>query len=179
MALTTENVNVAVTGGVYVAPLATALPATAADAIAVGYTEVGYLTEDGITQSIGGSTTDIKAWQNADVVRILQTEHTLTYKLTLLETNEDSLELYSGGNYAAGVVEIKAGVMPHNVFVFEVVDGEDHIRVVVPDGQISERGDIVYQNGAAIAYPITVTCFPDATGVKAYVHYATAGVPAA
>jgi hypothetical protein len=179
MALEAANVNVAVTGGVYFAPVATALPADATTALAVGYLEVGYLTEDGITQSVGGASTDIKAWQNSDIVRTLQTEHTLTYALTLLETNPNALELYSGGNYAAGIVEIRAGVLPHQVYVVDVIDGADHIRIVIPDGQISERGDIVYANASAISYPITITCFPDDTGVKAYVHYATAGVPAA
>jgi len=178
MANVAANVNVAVTGGVYFGPVGTALPATAIDALGVGFLEVGYLTEDGITQAVGGATEDIKAWQNGDIVRTVQTEHTLTYALTLLETNENSLALYSGGNYAAGIVEIKAGVMPHQTYVIEVVDGDDHIRIVIPDGQISERGEVTYTNGAAIAYPITISCFPDDTGVKAYVHYATAGVTA-
>lgn len=178
MATVAANVNVAVTGGAYFAPIATILPTTAVAALGVAFKEIGYLGEDGITQSIGGSNTEIKAWQNSDVVRIIETEHALTYQLTLLETNVDSLELYFG-NFTAltGLVEIKAGTMPHQAFILEVLDGADHIRIVVPDGQISERGDVVYKNGEAVAYPITLSCFPDATGVKAYVYYDTAGAP--
>ena len=176
MALTTENVNVAVTGGVYVAPLATALPATAADAIAVGYTEVGYLTEDGITQSIGGSTTDIKAWQNAAVVRVLQTEHSATIKFSMQESNPNTLELYYG-NYAAGAVEVSGGVRPHYVIVIDVIDGTNTVRMVAEDAQVTERGDVSYVNGAIASYPITLECFPGGDGVKIHKYYETAGTP--
>jgi hypothetical protein len=179
MALEADNVNVAVTGAFAYAPTATALPADAITALAVTYKNVGYLDESGVVQSITESSADIKAWQNADIVRTISTEHKLTYKLTLLETNPIALELIAGVAPVLGVMQIKGGVRPHHVFVLDVVDGTSHIRIVIPDGQVSEVGDVTYVNGAPISYPITINCFPDATGVKAYVHYATAGVPAA
>jgi hypothetical protein len=177
MATDASNVNVAVTGGVYFAPLATALPVDTTTALAVAFLEVGFLGEDGVTQSIGDSNTAIKAWQNASVVRRIQTEHTLTFKFTMIETNANSLAAYYG-TYAAGVAQIKAGVLAHRVWVLHVIDGTDLIRIVVPDGQITERGDVSYVNGAEIGYPVTLECFPeDTTEVKAYVYLATAGTP--
>ena len=179
MANVAENVVVGFTGGVNFGPLATVLPVDAAAAIGVGFAEVGYLTEAGVTQSEGESQTKIKAWQGGDTVRIMTTDHALTYKFVMMETNPASLGLFYGGNYTAGKVEIKSGVKPHNAFVIEVMDGESHVRITIADGQVTERGDIVYVNTDAVAYPVTIECFPDATGAKATVYYDTAGIPAA
>lgn len=178
MPLVAANVNVGVTGGVYYAPIGTALPTTPIAALNAAFLEVGYLGEDGITQSVGDATTEIKAWQNADVVRTIQTDHKATWKLSMEETNANSLAAYYGGNYVAGIGQIKSGVLPRKSWVFHIIDGTSLIRLVVPTGQITERGDIVYVNGGAIMYPITVEGYPDASGVKAYVYYQTATVSA-
>jgi hypothetical protein len=178
MALVADNVVVGLTGGVYFGPIGTSLPTDTAAALGVALLEVGYLTEAGVTQSEGESSTKIKAWQNADVVRILQTEHSLTYQFVMQETNPNSLALLYGANYAAGMVSIKAGSSAHHAFVIEVVDGDSHVRIAIADGQITERGDIVYVNGDAVSYPVTVECFPDVSGVKALVYYETATVSA-
>lgn len=174
------NVRVGVTGGIYVAPAATALPTTPSAALDGAFTEVGYLNEDGVTESQGTETNDIRAWQNGDVVRKVQTSHDLTYAFTLLETNPTSLELFygnydDGGGAGPAVVEITGEQPDHNSYVLQVIDGDDLIRIVIPDGQVTERGDVVYQNGDAITRPVTITCFPDADGVKAYQYLETEG----
>lgn len=178
MANVAENVVVGSTGGVYIGPLGTAIPADAAAALNVAFAEVGYITEAGVTLSEGETSTKIKAWQNADVVRIIQTEHSATFKFVMQETNPNSLAMYYGDNYAAGEVTIKAGTRPHKSFIIEVEDGDNHIRYTIADGQVTERGDIVYVNGDAVSYPITIECFPDATGAKARGYYKTATVSA-
>ena len=179
MANTAADVVVGFTGGLNFAPLATVLPVDATTALGVGFLEVGYLTEAGVVQSEGESQTKIKAWQGGDVVRILTTEHSLTFKFEMMETNPNSLGLFYGDNYVAGTVEIKGGVKPHHAFVIEVMDGTSHIRIAIDDAQITERGDISYVNSDAVTYPVTIECFPNAEGVKATVFYETAGIPGA
>lgn len=169
MTLTADNVRVAVTGTVEAAPLGTTLPTTAESTTDAAFVDQGYVSEDGITQTINTDITDIKAWQNGDIVRKVQTGHDVMYALTLIETSEASLETYYG-NYAAGVVEVTGEQMPHRSWALTVVDGEQIIRVVIPDGQITERGEVVYANGDPIGYSITITAFPDTEGVKAYIY---------
>jgi hypothetical protein len=178
MATIAANVNVAVTGGVYYGPTSTPLPASPSAALNAGFLDCGYIGEDGITQTVGDTTTEIRAWQNSDVVRRIQTDHSAQFKLTLLENNANTLAAYFGGNYTAGVGKIQSGVLPRKAWVFHIIDGTSLVRVVVPDGQIVERGDVVYKNGEAIGYPITIECYPDVNGVKAFVYYATATVSA-
>jgi hypothetical protein len=171
---TSANVMVGVTGGAYVAPEGTPLPTDAATALNGAFTEVGYLSEDGVSQSISEDITDLVAWQNSDVVRKIQTSHDLTYSFTMIETSDVTLETFYG-NYAAGAVEINATQLPRQPWVLSVVDGDDLLRIVIPDGQITERGDLVFQNGDAVGYPITITCFPDDDGNKAYLYVSGTG----
>lgn len=177
MTTVASNVLVGVTGGVYVAPLATALPVTPSVALNVAFKEVGYISEDGVTQSIGDSTVEIKAWQNADVVRRIQTDHSLNIKFMMIETNAVSLAAYYG-NYSGGIVQIKAGVMPQQSWVLNVVDGTNLVRLVLPSAQVTDRSDIVYKNGDKIGYEITLECYPDSSSVKGYLYLATSSVSA-
>jgi hypothetical protein len=167
VATSAANVRVGVTGGVYFAPTATALPTDSDTALDAAYLDVGYISDDGVTQTIGVDTTDIVAWQNSDVVRKVQTSHDVTFQFTMIETNENSMEAFYG-NYSTGTIEITGDQLPRQRMVLEVIDGDDHIRVVIPDAQVIERGDVVYQNGEPLGYPVTVTAYPDDTGVKAY-----------
>lgn len=170
MALDSSLVRVALTGGVYVdLDGGGTVPTSAASSIPVEFDDVGYIGEDGVTQSIGQDITDIKAWQNGDVVRRVQTSHVVTYQFTMIETNPVSLEAYYG-NYDAGHVELTGDARTRKAWVLDVLDGDEKIRVVIPDGEISEVGDTVFQNGAAIGYPVTVTAYP-VDGVKAHLYH--------
>lgn len=177
MVLTSANVRVGVTGAAYTAPPGTALPTDAGTALDPAFEDVGYISDDGVTESQDTDVTNIKAWQNSDVVRKVQTEHDVTYNFTMIETNPVSLEAYYG-NFAAAdpgatpptddTVEITGEQLPRGPWVLSVLDGADVIRVSIPDGQVTERGEITYQGEEEIGYEITITCYPDTSGVKAY-----------
>jgi hypothetical protein len=161
MATDSSNVRVAVTGEVSVAPTATAAP-TAVDTALTGFVGLGYVGEDGITESRERSTTDIKAWQNADTVRTVVTDANLSYTFKLIETTEASLELF----YGAAVASEKLVVTPATTggrksFVFDIEDGADLLRIYVPEGEVAEVGDVVYASGEAIGYEVTVRAYPN------------------
>lgn len=177
MATVAANINAAPTGAVSYAPLGTALPTTPTAALNVAFVEVGYIDDTGVVESDGRSITKVKAFQNSTIVRTLQTEQTLTYKLVMMETNANSLPVYFD-TYVAGVGKISGAVAPHRSWVFHIDDGAYKIRVVVPDGQVTERGDISFVGGDVIKYPLVIEAFPDATGTKAYWYFATATVSA-
>jgi len=173
MALDATNVRAGTTGAVYVAPEGSTLPTDASTALDAAFLDTGYISEDGVTESQDSSTSDIKAWQNAAVVRKIQDSHDLTYQFTMIETNDVSLETYYGPLNGT-TVEIKGEELPHQAFVLSVIDGDHTLRAVIPDGQVTERGEVVYQNGDVTGRPVTVTCYPDVSGVKAYVYRAEA-----
>jgi hypothetical protein len=166
----------ATTGGVLIADTGVTVPTDATTALAGGFVASGYISEDGVVQSIAADVTKIKAW-GGDIVRAVQTSHDVTYAFTLLETNDASLAAYYGAaNYTPGTTRVVAGDMPHKEFVFEIADGTSKIRIVIPNGQVTERGDVTYKDDTAVGGQLTVTAYPDASGVKAYIY--TSGVPA-
>ena len=167
------------TGGILSGPLGTALPTDASTAPNVAITGVGYISDDGVSESMNRETDKIKAW-GGDVVKIVQSEHSVTYQYTMIEAAraEVNREVYGEPNVTATVattthgnllaIKVTAEQLPHRVRVIEIKDGDARVRIVLPDSQITEVGDITYQDAAIIAYPVTVEAFPDASGVKAY-----------
>lgn len=169
MALTAANVRAGTTGALYVADTGATLPTGATGAPGAGFGEVGYLSDDGVTQAIATDQTEIKAWQNADTVRTVQTSHSVTYAFTMIETNNEVLEAYYG-NAVAGDAVINGDVMPHRSWVIDVIDDTTTTRVVIPDAQVTSRDDVQYQNGEVVGYGVTLTCYPDTSGNKAYIY---------
>lgn len=170
MATTADNVAVAVTGEVSFAATGSTLPTDHSTALDGAFVGLGYNDESGVSETIGESRQAITAWQNGDEVRNIRTAHTVTYDFTCIETNEAVLEAYYG-DYAAGTVEIKGDMATRGCWVIEVVDGDDVTRIVIPDGEVTGRGGVSYVGTGAVAYPMTITCYPDSSGVKAYQYY--------
>lgn len=174
MALDSGNVRVGVTGVVYVAPLGTTLPTSVATTPNAAFRDVGYISDGGITQSISSDSTDIQAWQNADTVRTLQTSHTVTYQFEFLEVNWLTLDTYFG-NFSAGASELTGEQLVRKSWIIHIDDGTSDMRIVIPEAQITERGDTVFVSGDAVKLPITITAYPDDALVKAYIYTSAAG----
>ena len=61
-----------------------------------------------------------------------------------------------------------------HVWAFEMVlTGNTLKRVVVPDGVVTEIGDITYVDGEAVGYELTITARPDASGNTHYEYLKT------
>lgn len=167
--LDSSKVEVAVTGAVYLAPLDSTLPTDSATALDEAFKNVGYLGEDGITETPEEDSTEIQAWQNGDIVRTVMTSHKIQYGFTMIETNEVSLEAYYG-NYDGGNVQITGDQLPRQCMVIETIDDDKVRRRVVPVAQVTERGEVSLTNDDATGYEVTVTGYPDGSGVKSYIY---------
>lgn len=167
------------TGGVLVAPLGTALPTDSTVSPNVLFLSAGYVGEDGLTESGSRSTDKKKEW-GGRVVRVLQTDYSLTYQFAFLESRNSTVlkTVFGDANVASTAangshgllqaIKKNAELIPHKEYIFEMKDGDVRTRVVVPDGQITEVGDVTWTNGDLVQYQVTVECFPDASGNNAY-----------
>jgi hypothetical protein len=161
MALTATNVRVGTTGAIYVGPTSADAP-TSATASLTGFTELGYVHSDGVTETRDRSTSQIRAWQNADLVREQVTEATGTFQFVLLETNLETIQAYYGSavDTLDGSVEVNpAATGGRKSFVIDLVDGADAIRTYIPAGEILSVGEQVYQNGEPVGYDVTITAY--------------------
>lgn len=165
MALNSNNVVVALSGAIYWAPAGTAGPTDAEAAWGAGWVDLGYASEDGITETPDDDTTDIPAWQNGDTVRTLINSSRMRYGFTLIETTERGLELYyrttvTDAGTGTASLEIGTPSTARFAFGFDVIDGDGIIRTVIDEGDVTERGEITYSNTEAVGYDMTVTAFP-------------------
>lgn len=166
----------AVTGGALRAPLGTTLPTDATTALGAAFKGLGYISEDGLSENVERSTDKKKAW-GGDVVKVVQTEFGATLKLTLIETlNTDVLKAVYGDTNVTETapttpakntkwkVAVNSKPLEHAAWAFEVRDGNGKIRIVVPDGQVTEIGEVKYTDSDLTGYEITISAFPDANG---------------
>lgn len=164
MALTTSQVGVAVTGEIFVAPTGTALPTDTSTALNAAFKGLGYVSDDGITENVERSIDDLVAWQNATVVRSVVTDAKITYEFTLWQTNKDVAETVNGVTVTQsaphGTYAMAAGTTGgRKAWVFHIVDGAEIKRIVIAEGEVTERGETTYASGEAIGYELTVTAY--------------------
>lgn len=177
MAQTTANVTAAKPdkGGALSVAATTATMPTSTSAALTGFTKLGYISEDGLTNEITRDSEEIKAW-GGDVVLKPQTGFGDTFKCTLIETlNVDVLKEVFGasnvsGTISAGIsVNVNSDELPERAFVFDMgMRGGVAKRLVIPNGKITEVGEIAYKDSEASGYEITITAFPDSSNNTHY-----------
>ncbi|WP_327143081.1 phage tail tube protein [Nocardia sp. NBC_01327] len=171
--------NIAVTGGVLVAPIGTVLPATAADIINASFKPLGYVSEDGIESQGERKVETVKDW-NADIIAKLQTEHSVRFGLTLYAAwDKDVLsEVFGPGNLTVTPATATTGtllkinetgaVLPRRAWVFDMLNDKKKLRIVLPNAQISSVTEKKFVSNELAGFTITVEAFKDDTGIKAY-----------
>jgi hypothetical protein len=159
MALTADNVVVGRTGKVYAGPTTATAP-TGSETVLTAFTELGYVSTDGVNYTTDKSTNQIRGWQNADLIREVITEGTATYEFTLMESSQEVIELYFGSAMVDGKIQANptetGGVKS---FVIDVVDGDKVIRHYIPRGEVLSVSEQAFVNGDAVMYGITVTAY--------------------
>ena len=169
-----------VDGGIYFAPSGTTLPTNATATLANTFKNLGYISEDGVTNSQSRETTEIKEW-GGGVVDNPQTGFTDTFQFTLIESlNTDTLKaIYGDANVTessgAITVTVKAAEAPSGVWVIDMIQkGNKLKRIVIPNGKVSELGDVVYKADEAVGYDVTIAANLDSSGNTHYEYIASA-----
>lgn len=175
---TTGNVSAAkpATGGALsVGATSLTLPTATGTSLASGFTNLGYISEDGLSNETTHDTEEIKAWGGDTVLRP-QTGFTDTFKVTLIETmNVDVLkEVFGSGNVSGTLstgiaVSVDSSESVERAWVCDMIMRNNAAkRVVIPKGRITEVGEVSYKDSEAVGYEITITAFPDSSGKTHY-----------
>lgn len=168
------------TGPILSAVKGTELPEGLADAIDAAFEDSGYISDEGLNLTPERSTESIRDWSGAEVRKIL-TEFAATLAWAHLETNEASLKNYfgdenvtvTGATVTEGrriAAQLRATELPRKSWIFKIKDGDARVLIVVPDGQITDTGEVSFVKSGAITWPCTLTTYPDAAGVHVYVY---------
>lgn len=162
-------------GAAFRAALGTALPTDAKTALNEAFKSLGYISEDGMSNSNTQESEKVKAWGGA-VVMVSQTGKEDSFKFKLIEsTNVDVLKAVHGetnvtGDIATGIT-VKANnkeVGAASWVVDMILKGGVAKRIVIPEGTISNVAEIKYNEKEAIGYEVTIDAVPDAEGNTHY-----------
>lgn len=168
--VSTGKPNIA--GAVFVAPMTATVPTDASTPLGSDFKCLGYVSEDGLENNNEMDVSAIKAWGGMIVYRSLN-ELDDNFSLALIESeNIDVLKAVYGesnvsedGSTNEITINVKADDPEEKIWVFELAmrNGKAK-RIVIPDGAVTSRETITYNDSDAIAYGITVSAYPDANG---------------
>jgi hypothetical protein len=184
MTVASKNVFVGVpdqatTGAILTGPETDVIPEFLDDIVFTGLTDSGYVDEEGVTITPSESTESIKDW-SLKVIRKVLTEFDGTISWTHLELSLGALKNYMGDDNveseaatAEHGAQTRAAIAgesrPIKAWYFKIKDGIRKAVVMVPHGQVSERGEIPLVASDAIKLPVTLTSYPDAAGKSIYI----------
>ena len=166
-------------GGVYWAPLGTALPTDATTALAVAYKCLGPMSEDGVRPSRDTSVEKVKEWDGSTLASLLSDE-SRTFEFDILGVYDaDALAFMYGSTNITTVAATalagtklsivdKGGQLAKGVMVLELKYGNVKMRKVIPTGEPNVTDEMPYIPGGLRGYTVEVEALKDASGAFVY-----------
>ena len=163
MVLDASKARVAVTGGVF-RGLTSATAPTGTAGAPTGFTDLGYINEDGVEIELpdSGDVTPVKAWQNGVTVRTIRVpgDDNPTWTFTMMETKLETIETYFGVTVTQtateGSFEYRVTSRGASSYIVDAVDGAELQRDYIPRGVVSSVGAHTLSNGEVTGYQVTV-----------------------
>lgn len=160
-------------GYAYWAPSGTALPPDSSTPLAAAFKLLGYLSEDGLTNTTDTDTTEIKDANGTTVMKVI-TSYAESYQFALLEVlRVEAAKMRYNSDAVTGTdksMTIKHQ-MPSDedfVLVFEIaMTGDVKDRLVIGNATRAEFGDRQVHAGDAQVYDVTVSANDMGNGVTA------------
>ena len=162
-------------GAVYIADVGVTLPTSVSTTLSSDFTNMGYISEDGISGGDALSTDVIKAW-GGDEVLVVNSGRETTYSFTLIEAlNVDVLKFVYGDDNVSGslsegiTVSVNSDELPQKTIVIDMVMKDGVLkRICMPKANITEVSEVTYNDTSAVGYAVTVKALPDDDENKKY-----------
>lgn len=168
-------------GGAWVAPLGTAQPVNPEGVPAAPWLAIGAISEDGLTNGVEEDSESFTPWGLSSPFRTVVTSSVRTFSFTAWEINRPIVKSLQ---YRIAVAEFApvSGVTTfaetasqtpdRRAWLFDVYDGAGvWERFFIPEGEITERSDVTYQQGEMAGYEWTISTYPDAQNNLVYHSY--------
>jgi hypothetical protein len=172
---------VGINGGAWVGPLGTAQPADPAEAPTGAWLAIGAISEDGLTNGIEEDSESFTPWGLGSPFRTVVTSSVRTFSFTAWETNRpvvkslqyrlDVATLVPDGEGVTTFAESANQAPDRRSWLFDVYDGDTWERFYIPEGEITEKADVTFQNGEMVGYEWTISTYPDASNNLVYHSY--------
>ncbi len=167
---TSANVRAA-SGSIWTAALATTAPTNPTSAFATGWAQLGAVGADGIKQAFNVSTEDRRD-ADGNLLRRVISSSEMTFAFRIEERNTAVWSLWYPGStqvVTTGVAALTVKTPTRDVreFGFQLDDGTVHTRIIVPRGEITNRGDVAFKTEG---YDFTMTAYPDSANTIALIY---------
>ncbi|MFJ3794933.1 hypothetical protein ACIPSJ_01455 [Streptomyces sp. NPDC090088] len=167
MALDADNVRAALGGKILMAPKGSTAPADLVTPWDAAWVDLGYMSDDGVSMDYSTDVEDINAWQSLSPVRRILTSVDMTLGFTAIELKSKTITAYFPGSTISEVtpgtvyrLDIPAAPGPQEAaFGLEWVDGDIINRLVIPRGEITDRGTITLGRSSAVGLEMTVSAY--------------------
>lgn len=168
-------------GHVYRAPLGTALPTDAITTLNSAFIDMGYISEDGVTNSNSPESETVNAWGGTPVLVISSSKED-TYQATFISALNPEVQKMVYGDENVTGTDVATGItvtannqdLTEYAYVIEMIaKGNVAHRVVIPSAKPTEIGDIVYNDSDPVGYEVTLGCAADNAGNTHYEYWQT------
>jgi hypothetical protein len=160
-------------GGVYSGATSATLPTNASAAVGGTLAGLGYVSDAGLTMTKGGDIQTIRAW-GGEPVKIIKATDDVSFAWTFIETSDAVLsEVFGADQVTSGVtttITVNGTQVGPRAWVFDMLDGDFAIRIVVPNGEMTGEVQVSFVDGQPVSWPATITALPDSSGNKAYIY---------
>ncbi|WP_405925409.1 hypothetical protein [Streptomyces sp. NBC_00035] len=130
------------------------------------WTDLGFMSDDGVSMEYSTDVEDINAWQSLSPVRRVLTSVDMTLGFTAIELKARTITAYFPGSTISLVsgaiqrLDIPAAPGPQEfAFGLEWIDGDIKNRLVVARGEITARESLSLGRSSAVGLGMTVSAY--------------------
>lgn len=164
-------------GTSWVAPKGTAAPPITTTSLPTPTTpweDAGAMDTAGLTNNNDETRTDFKRWGNINIFKSVITDKKTTFDVTFLESNATVLGIYhrmgstptpDATTKVISVTDDTTGQRDVRAYIFDVVDGNSHVRYYCPNAEVTATKAIEHATDKLTSYGVTITAYPDVNGV--------------
>ncbi|AAN07932.1 major tail subunit [Mycobacterium phage Soul22] len=154
------------------APLGTPLPTDAIAELDAALEPHGWMGDDGFVNNIQRDVTKHKDFAGT-TIKTTQDNYEETVAVTCCESNPVVLKTVFGDSnvdvdFTDGhrkiTIRHDEAPLPRKSFVVRVVDGVKTRMLVIPEGQVTEIGEVTWLSSELVQYTLTIDCYKPAKG---------------
>lgn len=168
--MTNQNANEVVVGAngqIYVAATTVAGPTAVDSVLDVGFTELGFMSEEGAKISDAKTVEAIGAWQSFYAIRRIVTAREFSVSFALRQWNRENVPFALGGGLVTGTpgdykyTPPGPSVIDERSLVLDWQDGTKNFRLYIPRGMTQDSVESALMRTAAADLPIVFSVLSD------------------